>query len=129
MADIYYDDHMLGIFGMVANYCYDKGFDKQWVNAFWEGLQQQPKLYDEFIHFFDTGELIGQYELHGFTVLDTFVYAMELDSVIYDTGRSGASCNKDKMVLCAFSYMIHLYQEPERYTKILSEDQRTDHLS
>lgn len=128
MSEIFYDDHMLGIFGMVANYCYGKGFDKEWVNRFWEGLQEQPDLYEEFIHFFNTHEILGKYKLHGFSVLDTFVWQMEYDSLEHDKGRNGDTCDKDEMILQAFSHMIDLKHNPEQWTKILSEDQRMDWL-
>lgn len=128
MADIYYDDHMLGIFGMIANYCYGKGFDKEWVNHFWEGLNEQPLLYKEFIHFFDTGEVLGEYQLEGFTTLDTFVWVMERESVIYDKGRSGQTCDKDEMILRAFYCMIELYHDPTRWRRILTDASRNDIL-
>lgn len=128
MSDIFYDDHMVGIFSMIANYCYTKGFDKDWVNRFWEGLQDDSGLYEEFIHFFNAGEVLGKYELYGFTVLDTFVWQMEYDSLERDRGRNGDTCDKDRMVLLAFESMIDLKQDPKHWIQILSEDRRMDWL-
>ena len=126
MPDIYYDSHMVGIFGMVASFCYTSGFDKEWVNAFWEGLQEQPALYDEFIHYFNKGEILGNFTLHGFTVLDTFIWHMDHFSFIHDKGRSGDVCDKKVMALLAFETMIYLYHEPDKWIAILSNDNRID---
>lgn len=128
MSDIYYDDHMVGIFSMVANFCYTSGFDKEWVNTFWEGLQELPSLYDEFIHYFNTGEVTGNFSLHGFSVLDAFIWHMNHYNLVHDAGKNGPMCDKKETVLRAFYTMIALYHEPERFISLLSQDGRMDRL-
>lgn len=126
MSEIYYDDHMVGIFGMVANFCYAQGFDKQWVNKLWNGLQEDSSLYNEFIHYFNTGEVIGTYEISGYSVLDCFIWRMEHYSLTHDVGRTDGACDKMIMVLLAFETMIDLKQDPKRWLTILEQDQRMD---
>lgn len=129
MTDIYYDDHMVGIFSIVANHCYARGFDKQWVNHFWSGLRAQEALYQEFLHYLDTGEVSGNYTLHGFSVLDTFVYRMEQDSYTRDMGRNADTSDKERLILLAFLSMIDLYENPEQTLLLLKEDRRNDRLN
>lgn len=128
MADIYYDDHKVGIFGLVANHCYAHGFDKEWVNQFWCGLQELKPLYEEFIHYLNTGEINGACSLHGFTVLDTFVWNMEYDSLQRDRGRNADSCDRDALILRSFQCMLDLYHDPDKWTLLLNQDQRMDIL-
>ena len=114
---------------MVANHCYARGFDKQWVNHFWSGLQAQESLYQEFLHYLDTGEVSGNYTLHGFSVLDTFVYRMEQDSYTRDMGRNADTSDKERLILLAFLSMIDLYENPEQTLLLLKEDRRNDRLN
>lgn len=129
MKEIFYDDHEVTIFGLVANHCYAHGFNQEWVNQFWSGLQELKPLYEEFLHYLNTGEITGAYTLYGFTVLDTFVWNMEYDSLQRDRGRNADSCDRDRLILHSFNRMLELYHNPEQWKLLLSEDQRMDILS
>jgi len=121
MAGILYDARHIKAYEALMELCGLAGESAEWGDALWKELLQDQELMEEMVYYLEHHCLNGKASVEGYTLIDLFVWEMDIYNLIADSGKNTASCNKETMVLRAFRAMTEMKKDPERYRKRLSE--------
>ncbi len=105
------------------------GRDPEWIAVLWQELMEEPALMKEFMYYVDHHNFEDRFNCHGYCMTDLYVFQMSRYNLIRDSGKNGAGCNKESMVLGAFHDMACMIKEPEKYLRKLSEGPGMDRLN
>lgn len=121
MANIIYDATGIKIYENVQELCTLAGETREWGNALWGELLGDNELMQEMVYYLEHHSFQGTMCFEGYTLIDLFVWQMDLYNLIADSGKNTENCNKETMVLRAFRAMAGLKNDPEHYKKRLSD--------
>lgn len=128
MSGIIYDASKVKVYDALKQLCDYAGEPDTWCADFWEGLMTDRDIYDEFVFYLEHHELREKLRFHGYTLIDLFVWQMDLSNLFRDTGRNTAECNKEDMVLRAFETMMKMKKDPETWKKKIDEGPGMDRV-
>lgn len=121
MSGILYDARKIKAYEALMELCGLAGETQQWGNALWEELLCDKELMEEMVYYLEHHCFSGKVSCEGYTLIDLFVWEMDIYNLIADSGKNTASCNKETMVLRAFRTMTEMKKDPVHYRKRLSE--------
>ena len=121
MAGILYDARKIKAYEALLELCELAGEDETWGNELWSELLGDSALMEEMVYYLDHHCLEGSYRFEGYTLIDLFVWQMDLYNLIADSGKNTESCNKERMVLKAFHTMTEIKKDPAHYKRLLSD--------
>ena len=128
MQQIIYDATKIKVYEALEQWCELVGKDKEFLADFWKRILIHKEIYHEFIHYLQYHELISEYSIEGYTMIDLYVSQMDSYNILHDTGKNGKRCNKEKMVLQAFDVMLKMEENPEEIIKRLQSGQGMDKM-
>ena len=121
MSGILYDARKIKAYEALLELCELAGETQGWGDALWEELLHDEELMEEMVYYLEHHNLLGKASCVGYTLIDLFVWEMDIYNLIADSGKNTASCNKETMVLRAFRTMTEMKKDPIHYKKRLSE--------
>lgn len=128
MSQIIYDATKIKVYEALEKWCELVHKDDEFMTDFWKRILNHPQIYEEFVYYLEHHELIAQYTIQGYTILDLFVSQMDQYNIRHDTGKNGVKCNKEKMVLQAFDVMLKMSENPEKIIKRLQSGEGMDKI-
>ena len=109
MNGIVYDGRKIKAFeGLLALGEY-AGKEERWISELWEALVLDEELMKEFMYYLDHHTLLDQVKCRGYALTDLYVWQMDRYNLIRDVGKNTSCCNKEAMVLNAFSFFFFFY--------------------
>ena len=120
MSGILYDARKIKAYEGMQELCGFAGKDTEWGNRLWMELLSDSHLLDELIYYLDNHCLLGEYKCEGYSLIDLFIWQMDLYNLIMDSGKNTEKCNKEAMVLQAFMSMTELKKDPASLSKKIS---------
>jgi len=121
MSVILYDARKIKLHEAVQELCRLAGETEDWGNELWAELLQDGELMAEMVYYLGHHSFLGKMKFEGYTLIDLFIWQMDIYNLIADSGKNTDSCNKELMVLRAFRSMAGLKRDPEHYRRRLSE--------
>ncbi len=121
MSGILYDARRIKIYEAMRELCTAAGMDGEWGDGLWGELLMDGGLMEEMVYYLEHHCFLGKKSVEGYTLIDLFVWEMDIYNLIADCGKNTESCNKETMVLRAFRTMAEMEKDPEHYKKRLSE--------
>lgn len=121
MSGIVYDARRIKAYEAMLELGQYAGFDKEWCDALWSDLLIDLELFDEFVYYLDHHTIEGKVRFEGYTLIDLFIWEMDIYNLIADSGKNTETCNKETMVLRAFKTMTAFKKDPEHFKKRLTE--------
>ena len=126
MSNIIYYANKVKEYENLMALCDFAGESREWGEQLWTDLLQNPDVYEEYLHYMVYHTLLGKVSVEGYSVLDLYVWQMELFNLRQDTGKNTASCNKDGMVLRALKSMMDMKKDPDSFVKKLNDGRGLD---
>lgn len=126
MRQIIYDASKIKVFKCVQELCDGYGKNKEWMDQFWTNLLASQEIYTEFVFFLEHQEFLCQYKIDEYSIVDIFVWHMDQFNLKMDSGRNEVRCNKIKLVLESFDFMLKMDQNKEYYIRKLRSDTGRD---
>lgn len=123
MANIIFDSGKLKVMEFLERLAQYAGFKESYADEMWQEFQKHPKIYEEFVYYIDHHELMGTYEIEGYSVLDCYVW-QRINYIFrfLDRGKVENDCNEETMVLLAFEFFMKMEDDPIPYLEKLYED-------
>lgn len=84
------------------------------------------EVYTEFVYFLEHKEFLAQYKIEGYSIIDIFVWHIDQFSLKMDTGKNDEQCNKIKLVLESFDFMLKMKKDKKQYLRKLQSDMGRD---
>lgn len=128
MQQIIYDASKIKVLQALENWAHMMHKDDGFINGFWRRIMENQPVYEEFVYYLEHHELLGQYMVEGFSVIDLYVSQMEKYNLLHDTGKNGVICNKEKMVLQAFDVMLKMKENPQEIIKRIQSGEGLDKI-
>lgn len=129
MANIIYDAAKIKVMGFLGDLAAYAGLDEEWVNEVWAEFLSHPKIYEEFVYYIEHHELLGKYQIQGYSILECYVW--QRNNQVYRTderGRFEPEGNEETVVLKAFRFMMEFEEHPAEYIKMLEDDLGRDKM-
>ena len=101
--------------------CGIAGESEAWTNGLWGELLTDRELLEEMVYYLEHHCFQGKMACEGYTLIDLFVWQMDIYNLIADCGKNTESCNKETMAVRAFQAMAEMKRNPEHYKKRLSD--------
>lgn len=121
MSGIFYDARKIKIYEAVKELCGIAGESETWTNGLWSELLTDRELMEEMVYYLEHHCFQGKMACEGYTLIDLFVWQMDIYNLIADCGKNTESCNKETMAVRAFQAMAEMKRNPEHYKKRLSD--------
>lgn len=121
MAGIVYDARRIKAYEALQVLCALAGEEEDWGNELWCELLADGGLMKEMVYYLEHHCLDGSYCLEGYSLIDLFIWQMDLYNLIADSGKNTECCNKERMVLKAFRTMTEMKKDPAHYKRLLSD--------
>ena len=128
MAGIMFDARRVKVYEGLKELCEYTGETQQWCDGLWEELMMNHDLFQEFVYYLEHHMLTENVKCEGYSLIDLYVWQMDKDNLIHDTGKNTADCNKERMILHAFDMMAGMKKNPEVFVKKLNEGRGMDKL-
>lgn len=129
MANIIYDSTKIKVMEFLDRLAEYAGFDMDWADKVWSEFLKHQKIYNEFVYYIEHHALLGEYEIHGYSILECYVW--QRNNQVYRTDERGKfepEGNEETLVLKAFLFMMELEDNTEEYIKKLEDDLGRDKL-
>jgi len=117
MAGILYDARRIKAYEGMAALCELADEDQGWCDALWAEIILDEELFEELVFYLDHHTLLDKVKCAGYGLTDLYIWQMNRYNIIGDTGKNTAACNKERMVLHAFSDMAAMKKDPDVYVK------------
>lgn len=121
MSGILYDARKIKAYEAMQELCRLAGETEEWGNGLWAELLTDSELLEEMIYYLEHHSFLGKASVEGYTLIDLFIWQMDIYNLIADSGKNTESCNKETMVLRAFWAMTEMKKDPAHYKKRLSD--------
>lgn len=129
MANIIYDANKIKVISFLGDLAAYAGLDSAWADEVWAEFSRHPQIYEEFVYYINHHELLGKYEIEGYTVLECYVW--QRNNQVYRTDERGKfepEGNEETLVLKAFRFMMEMEEHPAEYVRKLSDDLGRDKM-
>ena len=121
MSNIVYDARKIKVFTALQELGELAGETPERCGELWSGLLADDGLMEEMVYYLEHHCFLGKELCEGCTLIDLFVWEMDIYNVIADSGKNTDSCNKELMVLRAFRSMVEMKKDPAHLKKRLSD--------
>ncbi len=128
MQQIIYDATKVKVYKALQEWCDVAKKNEEFLTGFWKRILQNNEIYKEFVYYLEHHELIAQYMVKGYSMLDLYVCQMNQYNIQHDVGKNDARCNKEKMILQAFDVMLKMSENPDEIIKKLQSGEGMDKM-
>lgn len=125
-SQIIFDQSKLKVYDGLMRLCGFAGKSEAWQQNLWSEFLLNRELYDAFLYYLENHGLPEFPKCEGYSLTDCYVWQMERDNLLRDTGKNTAQCNKEDMVLRSFQMMADMQREPEVFLKKLNDGRGMD---
>lgn len=115
------------IFAFVKELCRHAGEDETFAETFWEKLQADEEILEEFSYYMEHGNFACRAKVAGYMAVDVMVWQMDHFKARLDRDNTGTKENSERMVLLAFDTLLNMRKNPEKYIVRMSEETGTDY--
>lgn len=129
MTSIIYDANKIKIMEFLNQLAAYAGLDNAWADEVWAEFFRHPGVYEEFLYYVNHHELLGRYEIDGYSILECYVW--QRNNQVYRTderGRFEPEGNEETVVLKAFRFMMEMEDNPAEYIRRLEDDLGRDKM-
>lgn len=126
MAGIVYDARRVKAYEGLISLGEYAGESTEWCDQLWKELINYPDLFEEFVFYLENHSLADKVNCRGYSITDLYVWQLNRYNIIGDWAKNSADCNKERMVLHAFSDMCAMIKNPEAYVKKLTDGRGMD---
>lgn len=123
---IIYDSRRIKAFELLQELNKSIGKEQSFIDDLWQGLILNEELMKEFMYYLDHHALLDEVRCEGYGLTDLYFWRMSQYNLYQDLGKNPAECNKEAMVLEAFSAMLEMKKAPDKYIQKLSSDMGMD---
>ncbi len=102
----------------------EAGWSRERLEEFWKGLCETEGMLREFAYYHDTGELLCEKQVAGYTVAD--ITAWQVDHFKAYMDRESLRYNSAGLLLSSLETMIKMEKEPAGYVEKLRQESGTD---
>lgn len=128
MNGILYDARRIKAYEGMQKLSEYAGKSEEFTAKLWESLLLDKDMMQEWMYYLDHHILLDKVVCEGYSLTDLYVWQMKRYNLMQDTGKNTPDCNKEAMVLDAFSAMFCMKKEPALYKKRLEQGQGMDRL-
>lgn len=128
MQQIIFDGSKIKVYEALENWCNMVKKDEKFLTQFWKRILENEEVYKEFVYYLEHHELMAQYVVQGYSMIDLFVCQMDRYNIMHDVGKNDGRCNKEKMVLQAFDVMLKMSENPDEIVKKLQSGEGMDKI-
>lgn len=100
--------------------------DEQWCQKLWDDMLEYPDMVDELMFYLDHHYITEKVTCEGYSLIDLYVWQLNMYNIIGDVGKNTDSCNKERMVLHAFRDMVNMRKDPEAFIKKMTDGRGMD---
>lgn len=94
---------------------------EEYRDSLWLELLSDDELMQDFMYYLDHHCFCNRTKCHGYSLTDLYFYKIRRFNVRSDAGKNYADCNKESLVLDAFTMMADMKKAPEKYLNKLSD--------
>lgn len=117
MAGILYDARRIKAYEGMLALGELAGEDRAWCDALWEEIIFDAELWEELVFYLENHSIKDKMRCEGYGLTDLYIWQMNRYNIIGDSGKNTEACNKERMVLHAFSDMAAMKKNPAAYVK------------
>ena len=128
MQQIIYDGSKIKVYEALENWCKMVKKDQEFLTQFWKRILDNEEIYKEFVYYLEHHELMSQYMVEGYSMIDLFVCQMDQYNIMHDVGKNDGRCNKEKMVIQAFDVKLKMSENPDEIVKKLQSGEGMDKM-
>jgi hypothetical protein len=125
---ILYDARKLKAMEFLGDLCEYAGKDDEFMQALWTEFISDDELYREFVYYADNHTFLDDLKIRGYSMSDLYVWQMDRYNIVREIGKNPHSCNKETLVLNAFSEMANMKRDPDTYVKRIESGKGNDRL-
>lgn len=129
MTSIIFDANKIKVMGFLHELAAYAELDNAWADEVWMEFFRHPGIYEEFLYYINHHELLGKYEVEGYSILECYVW--QRNNQVYRTDEMGKfrpEGNEETVVLKAFQFMMKLESHPAEYIRKLEDDLGRDKM-
>lgn len=129
MANIIYDANKIKVMEFLDDLAAYAGLSREWADEVWGEFFSHPQIYEEFVYYINHHELLGNYEIQGYSILECYVW--QRNNQVYRMGERGKfepEGNEETVVLKAFQFMMQFEDHPAEYLRKLEDDLGRDKM-
>lgn len=106
--------------------CYYAGADEAFCLDFWNRLQADPEIYEEFVYYLEHQDFLYKVKIQGYGLVDLMIFQIDHFRATMDQNVADMRHNKDKMLLMAFNSLLLMRKNPEPFVKAMQSQTGTD---
>ena len=111
----------------IGHLCAYAGEGENFAREFWEKLQADEEILQEFVYYMEHGNFACKAKVEGYTVIDIMIWQMDHFKARLDRDNSGTRQNGDRMLLLAFNTLLDMRKNPHEYTQKMQSETGTDY--
>ncbi len=104
------------------------GKETDWLEALWKEFLADEGQMREFMYYLDNHTFCDEDRCGEYGLTDLYVWQMDRYNLIRDIGKNTECCNKEAMVLNAFSSMAQMKKDPHTYLRRLTSGEGMDQV-
>lgn len=120
MSAILYDARRIKAYERMQELGASTGKTQEYIDELWRELISDGGLMKEFTYYLDNHMLLDELKCEGYGLTDLYVWLLQRYNLIQDYGKNNEDCNKDALVLDAFSMMAAMKRNPAEYIRRLN---------
>ena len=113
MSVIIYNAVKIKSFENLKALCAMAGETEEFAMKLWQNMLEDEELLEEFNYYVTHQTLKGTVKCGELTLIDVYFSQMSKYNLFHDMGKNPDYCNKDRMILHAFSQMVEMRKDPE----------------
>ena len=106
--------------------CRYAGADEAFLQDFWERLQADKEIYEEFVYYLEHQDFLGKIKIEGYGLVDLLIFQIDHFRAVMDRDVADMRHNKDKMLLMAFNSLLQMRKDPALFVRAMQGETGTD---
>lgn len=102
------------LFEHLCKVCEYVAYTDEWRDNFWNRLLLNDAVYKEYLYYAEHHDFLMEVKIDGYSIIDILIWEMRKYNVRMDKGKNGADCDKEAMVLEAFSTMMDMCENAQK---------------
>lgn len=120
MSAIIYDARRVKAYERLQELKAYTGKKQEYVDALWRELVADGELMKEFTYYLDHHTLLDEVKCEGYGLTDLYMWLIGHFNLMQDYGKNGPDCDKEELILEAFTMMSEMKRNPQEYVKRLN---------
>jgi len=107
--------------------CKYAGADEVFCEDFWDRLQKDEEIYEEFVYYMLYQDFLYKVKIEGYGLVDLMIFQIDRFRAVMDQDVADMRHNKDKMLLMAFNSLLQMRKNPEPFLELFRTQTGTDY--